>query len=304
MSIPYFDCHCDTAVELLRQGESLYKNSLHLDLERLGRFSKTAQVFAVCTTRFDSVEADAAMEKFKSEISANSDRISLCLSFADIEKAVAENKTAALLSVEGAEQYGCDVSGLDALYARGVRIIHPTWNFDNALSGAAADSGEGLTGQGREYIKKARSLGMMIDLSHISERGFWDALELEAGPMIAGHSDSHALCPAARNLTDAQFVALLKQGGGAGINLYPGFLGEKADIPTVIAHIERFLSLGGEKAVFLGCDLDGIDCTPEGINGVQDIEKLYEALLRENYPESLVQDVFWNNIYDVMRRAL
>lgn len=301
MKIPFFDCHCDTAVEMLQKNEGLRKNGLHVDLERLSAFSPSAQVFAVCTCKSDHSEADAAIIKLKDEITKNSDLISLCLSFEDIESAEKAHKTAALLSIEGGEQYGCSIDGL---YEMGVRIIHPTWNYDNALSGAAMGSGSGLTEQGREYIKKAQSIGILIDLSHISERGFWDTLEISQSPVIAGHSDSAAVCNAPRNLTDAQFTALVRQCGGAGINLYPHFLGLNTDIDAVVAHIEHFLSLGGEKSVFLGCDFDGIECTPEGISGVQDIEKLYDALLKRNYPEALVRDIFRNNIYEIMRKVL
>ena len=113
-----------------------------------------------------------------------------------------------------------------------------------------------------------------------------------------------SVCNVTRNLTDAQFTALVKQGGGAGINLYPEFLGLGCDIDAVFAHIEHFISLGGEKSVFLGCDLDGIEQMPKGISGVQDLGRIYEALLRHNYPERLARDIFRNNILRVMEKVL
>ena len=165
-------------------------------------------------------------------------------------------------------------------------------------------SGSGLTAQGREFVADAQEMGVALDMSHISERAFWDVLEIAEKPVIAGHSDAKALCEHPRNLSDRQFCALVQLGGGAGINLYPDFLGLSRDVDAVIAHIEHFLSLGGERAVFLGCDLDGIDKTPEGISGVQDLGKIYEAMLRRNYPEALVRRVFWDNLYDIMRKML
>lgn len=302
MSIPLFDCHCDTIVAAAHAGKSLRKNSLHLDLERLSNFSPSGQIFAICAVFLENekLSTDAYIAKLKNEINKNSDIVKLCLNSADIELAISERKIAAFISIEGAEQ----ISSLDEAYNAGVRIIHPTWNFDNNICGAAMGSGAGLTQYGKEFVIKAQELGIMLDMSHISERGFWDVLELVKRPVIAGHSNSKALCNHPRNISDMQFIALKDIGGGTGINLYPGFLGFGQDIDAVISHIEHFLSLGGEKAVFLGCDFDGIDTTPEGLNGVQDLEKLYNALLGRNYPEALIRDIFFNNIYEITRRTL
>ena len=302
MSIPYFDCHCDTVFRCLHEGGELRKNRFHLDLERLRHFECSAQVFAVCTeTMTDPVgKASEMLSLLGYELARNSDIARLCLSFDDIKKAAEENKIAALISLEGCEQ----VLSLEDAYARGVRILHPTWNFDNDLCGAAMASGSGLTRKGRDFIIRAQSMGFALDMSHISEKGFWDVLETAKKPVIAGHSNSKALCNVPRNLTDAQFSALVKFGGGAGINFCCDFLGFGRDIDAIAAHIEHFLSLGGEKSVFLGCDLDGIPCTPNGIDGVQSLGELYNTLLRRNYPEVLVRDIFWNNIYRIMEKML
>lgn len=166
------------------------------------------------------------------------------------------------------------------------------------------DSGTGLTEKGRQFVFHAQKLGILLDMSHISERGFWDTLEISTRPVIAGHSNSKTVCNVPRNLSDEQFSALVRQDGGAGINLYPEFLGLGHNIDAVFSHIEHFMSLGGEKAVFIGCDLDGIEYTPSGISGVQDLGKIYEMLLRHNYPEQLVQGIFRNNILKVMEKAL
>ena len=224
----------------------------------------------------------------------------LCLNFHDIKKAAGLGKIAAVISIEGCEQ----ISSLESAYQDGVRVLHPTWNFDNELCGAAVGSGRGLTEKGRAFVKKAQHMGFALDMSHISERGFWDTLEACEKPVIAGHSNAKALCNVPRNLTDEQFNALVTVGGGAGINLYPEFLGLGKDINALIAHIEHFLSLGGERSVFLGCDFDGIDSTPTGLDGVQKLDKLYNELLNRNYPEALVRALFWDNLYDIMEKML
>ena len=302
MSIPLFDCHCDTAVRVWLTGRSLRENSLHLDLMRLKKFSPAAQVFAVCTETLEDpqVKAAAVIRYVKEHIEMNSDIVKLCLNSHDIVSTMAGGKIAALLSVEGAEQ----IDDIEMAYALGVRVVHITWNFDNGLCGSVMGSGAGLSEKGRCFVKKAQELGVLLDTSHISQQGFWEVLEISRKPVIAGHSNTRALCPVPRNLSDEQFIALKNQGGGAGINLYPEFLGLGRDIDAVFAHIEHFMALGGEKAVFLGCDLDGIDEMPKGIHGVEDLGKIYEVLLRHNYPESLVRDVFINNIMNIMERVL
>lgn len=300
--IPLFDCHCDTISRVIAEGGSLRKNGFHTDLERLHKFAPCAQVFAVCAETLDRPveKADAMRRRLSQEIEENSDIVMLCLNFHDIKKAAESGKVAVFISIEGCEQ----ISSLESAYQNGVRVLHPTWNFDNELCGAAMGSGKGLTEKGRAFVKKAQHMGFALDMSHISERGFWDTLEACEKPVIAGHSNAKALCNVPRNLTDEQFNALVDVGGGAGINLYPEFLGLGKDINAVIAHIEHFLSLGGERSVFLGCDFDGIDSTPTGLDGVQKLDKLYNELLNRNYPEALVRALFWDNLYDIMEKML
>ncbi len=302
MSIPLFDCHCDTIVAAEYSGSGLRSNKHHLDLDRLAAYSPCAQVFAICTeTEHNAKEkAAAVLRKLKAELSANSDLVRLCLSASDLNDAVTSGKIAAFISIEGAEQ----ISSLQEAYDSGVRIIHPTWNFDNEYCGAAMASGNGLTEKGKAFVCDAQSMGILLDMSHISEQGFYDVLELANKPVIAGHSDSAAVCPNPRNLTDRQFEYLVKCGGGAGINFYPKFLGKNGDIDAIVAHIEHFLSLGGEHSLFLGCDLDGIETMPHGFSGVQDMGILYEALLKLNYAEDCVRDIFYNNLHDIIGRAL
>lgn len=300
--IGLFDCHCDTITRVCREGGQLKKNAFHIDLERLRRFTPCVQVFAVCTELEHNSAPEAAKElrMLRNEFDRNKGTVKLCLCSDDIGEAAKNGLLAALISVEGAEQ----IPDPEAAYAAGVRIIHPTWNYDNIYCGAALGSGKGLSEKGKELVRWAQEKGVALDLSHISERGFWDVMEIARRPVIAGHSDAGALCDNPRNLTNDQFTALVKLGGGAGINLYPEFLGLTRDIDAAIAHMEHFLSLGGERSVFLGCDFDGIEITPAGLSQVTDLEKLYEALLRKNYSEVLVNDIFFNNAYEIMRKML
>lgn len=298
--IPYFDAHCDTVVA----NRSIEKNGGHLDLERLSRFAPCGQIFAVCCPEDMPAGYEKYLPKLLRQIN-DSGLASLCLSAADIKNAAGEGKVAAVIAVEGAEHFGCTVDGLKRAYDMGVRSVNITWNFDNALSGAAMASGSGLTALGRDFVRAAQEMGVIIDVSHLSERGFWDVMEIAEKPVYASHSDSLAVCnDFPRNLTDEQFIALRDCGGGTGINLCADFLGHGRDMDAVLRHLEHFLELSGERSVFLGTDFDGIDETPKGISGAQDMPKLYEELLRRNYPEGLVRDIFYNNVLGILESAL
>ncbi len=297
--IPYFDAHCDTATEC----DSIEQNHGQLDAKRLSAFSPSAQIFAICYTKDMSARCAKRLPELKREIDA-SKTLKLCRCADDIRGAEKEGKTAALIAIEGAEHFDCSLNGLRKAYELGVRSVNITWNYDNDLSGAAMASGAGLSSRGGEFVFAAQELGVILDMSHISERAFWQVMELSKKPVYASHSDSAALCPAKRNLTDDQFSALVKCGGGAGVNMYSDFIGLENDVDSVIAHIEHFLSLGGEHAVFLGTDFDGIEASPAGISGAEDMSTLYEALLRRNYPEGLVRDIFYYNLLYILERAL
>ena len=297
--IPCFDAHCDTVTAVLERGGSLLRNDYQLDLERLSKYAPAAQVFAVWGGRYEEKAALLKAELGRSGLGR------ICRSIAEVRKTAAQGRIAALLSLEGMEQLGCDVERLRRAHEEdGLIMANLCWNSDNALCGSAMDGGGGLTAAGRGFVRAAQEMGVAVDLSHASERAFWDTLEVSTRPVLASHSDAAALCSDfPRNLTDAQFTALAEQGGGAGINLCPDFLGLTRDVDAVCAHVEHFLALGGERAVFLGTDLDGIDDTPHGLEGAQDLGKIYEALLRRNHPESLVRDIFWNNLADILERA-
>ena len=305
MPIPLFDSRSDTVHMALRQKKHLRENDMQLDLLRGGAFAPRGQVFSIWgDPKREQPMFDAVISFWERELAENGDLLAHCRSAADIRAAVSAGKCAALLSIEGAEQIGCSVEKLREAHARGVSIIHLCWNWDNVLTGSATDGQGGLTAEGRAFAREVCRLGMVIDLSHISERGFWDVLELTDGPVLAGHSDAAGICAHPRNLTDEQFAALALRGGVAGLNLSPRFIGLGSDIDAVVAHAEHFLALGGEKAVCLGTDLDGVYELPAGLTGIQDFGKLYEAMLRKNWTEAQVQDIFFGNLNAFLERAL
>lgn len=282
----------------------------HLDLERTRKFGRYAQFFA-CFGSPEDMPGRSLWEVFQEEASlfrremeANAGLIRFCRTGAEAEAAFAEGKSAAFLSAEGAELLDCDLEKLRTAHAMGVRAVNLTWNHPNALSGTnAAEQDRGLSEQGRAFVREMDRLGMLVDVSHLSDTGFWDVMEVSTRPVIATHSNSRAVFFDPRNLTDEQFTAIIDKNGVAGLNMYAGFLGVAPDLDTVVAHLERFLSLGGEQNVALGGDWDGCSCLPRGINGIQDMDKLYEALLRRNYSETLVQGLFHTNLMRVVNEV-
>jgi len=319
MRLPLFDAHCDTLSAMQAYGKSLWQNDLHVDLCRGRRYAPWAQFFAI----FGLLEAapsaggldfpiwasgeacfTAQYALFQEVLLANRDHMVFCRTAAEAEGATREGKVAAFLSVEGAELLDCGLERLTEAHGLGVRMVTLTWNRKNALSGTNLEvKDQGLTELGREFVRKCEALGVIVDVSHLSEPGFWDVAEEMKRPFVASHSNATAVFPHSRSLTDAQFLAIVKARGVAGLNLYSAFVGADPDVDKAIAHIEHFLSLGGEKSVAIGADLDGCDSLPRGVAGIQDLEKLAEGLLRRNYTEALVADVFYQNLFRVVREV-
>ena len=200
------------------------------------------------------------------------------------------------MSLEGGEPIK-SADDLKKLYAMGIRMIAPTWNFSNQLaSGIMEDTDTGLTPLGREIITEMDRLGIILDLSHISEKSFFEASECTKRPLVASHSNLRSVAFHKRNLTDEQFMVIKNSGGVCGINLYPPFFGE--DISRLKDHIDRFLALGGENNIALGCDFDGVDDLPNGISGVQDLEKIIKSL---PYSEKIKEKLTHKNFLRVIK---
>lgn len=305
--IDIFDGHCDTVSRRYEQGGGFWENDGHLDLKRTRKFGRYAQFFALfgdeTTTPglplWELCQREYAV--FQREFQANRDFMTPCRTGSQAQAAFQAGKTAAFLSVEGAELLDCDLARLEQAHAMGVRAVNLTWNHANALSGSVAEEpGRGLTDQGRAFVRRMETLGMLVDVSHISDPGFWDVAEMARKPFFASHSNARAVFPAQRNLTDGQFTAIIECRGVAGLNLFSDFLGDDPDLDTAVGHIEHFWALGGEKNVSLGGDWDGISAMPRGLTGIWDMDRLYERLLQKNHHEALVRGVFYDNLMRVV----
>ena len=319
-----FDLHCDTLYECCETGKHLRENDLHVNRAAAQRYDHYAQFFALfCGARAPSEElakgrdclldlpADMRLEHMlqtaRREFNANADWLMFCRSAEDFRRAADAGKAAAFLSVEGAELLPDRPDALDFAYDAGIRLITLTWNYRSRFGcSCAVDQGEGLTAAGMQLVRDCAAKGIIVDVSHLSEKGFWDVCETMDGPFVASHSDARALCRHPRNLTDRQFAEIVRRGGLAGINLYTPFLVCQSDlvIDDAIRHIEHFLDLGGEQALALGCDFDGCDRLPAGIGGLGDMYRLADRMLALGYPARTVDALFYDNAAAFIGRML
>lgn len=305
-----FDGHCDTAIELWRQEQSLRSNSLAVSLERAERLDGYAQFFAFCTvwleTRMPHTEHFArALDYFTEQLRENEDRITLCRTMREADAAMAAGRAAAFLAIEGAEAVREDPGLLEAAYEKGVRMVSLVWNLPNSLSGSC-QTGEGLSEKGKDFFRRAQRLGMLVDVSHLSEKGFWDMAELAEKPIVASHSDDFAVCPHPRNLTDAQFRAICDLDGTVGLNLYGPFLTQEKTptLDDLRRHLDHFLTLGGEGHLALGADLDGCEILPEDFAAVDDYNALGDYLVKTGYSDETIQNLFCNSLRKVVTTCI
>ena len=310
MTIAYFDAHCDTVSRIARfPGRHLTERTGQWDLDRLFRAvpeGPKAQFFAIF---HDSMlpgtrhALENQLSVFQGECLRYADRIMHCRTAEDAECAFAQGKLAAFLSVEGGELLDCSTDRLQWAYDKGVRAVNPTWNHANALSGSNKDDTKrGLSAQGRAFVQKMNELGMIVDVSHLSDPGFWDVIELTTKPIMASHSNARDVFFHTRNLTDSQFTAIIKNQGIVGLNCHSPFLSEgKTTMDDLLRHLEHFLALGGEKTVALGGDWDGGITPPEGMGGCWSWTDFHEYLAKRNYSEQLLRDLFFNNLMRTVR---
>ena len=301
------DLHCDTFFELMRrEGEELRENSLCVDLRKLKHAGSMVQMFAcfLYAEEFKEIGGyskayERALEIItyaKEQFDKNDDTISLVRNWEEVEHNTCVGKMSAILTIEEGGILEGDISRLEHLYQEGIRLMTLTWNYENCIGYPNKMSG-GLKSFGIEVVKRMNELGMLIDVSHLSDQGFWDVIEYSSKPIVASHSNARSICNHARNLTDEMIKALAEQGGIAGINFYPYFVRENGvssadDLAEHVAHMYR---VGGEDCIAIGTDFDGFD---EGVTEIEHIGEMnlfYEAIKRKGFTERQIEKIWYQN---------
>jgi len=311
-----FDGHCDTILEVMNHKRTLGRRSStgHLDIPRMKEGGVDVQFFAVFIE--DIYKPDRSLKRtlqlidcFYREIEKNQNDISLVVNYNQIEEANKTGKIAAVLSIEGGEAIEGDLGVLRVLYKLGVRLLTLTWNQRNQIADGIGEyrTGSGLTELGLKVIDEMNDLGMLIDVSHLSETGFWDVIKRSKAPIVASHSNCYTLCPHLRNLKDEQIKTLTDKGGVIGITFVPNFLTQekrKTTVEDVVKHIDYLVGKAGVDYVGLGSDFDGTDALPLGLEGVDKVPNITKELLDRDYKEKDIKKILGGNFLRVFKEVV
>lgn len=302
-----FDAHNDTLLKLVESPEHYDLATLtnsHVDLEKMNQGQLSVQIFAVFTPRrylhgMALHKALQMIDHFWQNMERYPKELFPILWREEFTKVGSNQGIGSILSLEGGEPLQGEIGNLRNFFRLGVRALSLTWNNRNDLAdGVGEDSANsGLSDFGRQVIEEMNRLGMIVDVSHLSEKGFWEVIKLSKTPIIASHSNAASLCPHPRNLTDQQIKAIADQGGVIGVNFYPRFLTNDihATLDDVIEQIIYLLKVGGSESVGLGSDFDGISDVPSGLEDVSTLPKIALALKKRGISSPTIEKVMGEN---------
>ena len=316
------DMHCDTLYEMEKNHLSLSENNLNIDLKKMEEGDYLLQNFAIFTELKKTADpVDHVMkciDYFYQEMRKNKDKIQLVTTYDEIMENTHNGVMSALLTIEEGAVIHEDLSYLRNYYRLGVRMVALSWNHVNGLTYPNFDMNDdtygyhtyddvhGLTDAGKAYIKEMEDLGMIIDVSHMSDRCFYDVLDVVKKPFVASHSNARAVCPHARNMSDDMILKLAHRGGVMGLNYAAGFLGENAEksrIEDMVKHILYIKDLAGIDCIGLGSDFDGISQNLEMKNASY-LPRLEKALRDAGLTTEEIEKVFYKNVLRVYREVL
>ena len=326
-----FDLHCDTLSELRRaemrgDGQTFARNNGHIDLEKLEKGDYMLQCFAAFVNLADPtpgadplVTALEEIDVFKRMMERYSDRIAPVYRPEDIRKNAEAGKISGMLTIEEAGCCKGSLGVLRRLQELGVRMMTLTWNYPNELAAPNANPGgplvanteTGLTERGFAFLEEMERLHITADVSHLSDKGFWDIANHSTRPFAASHSNCRALSPHNRNLTDEMIRALAEKGGIAGLNYCASFVDAdsahpklcRSTVERLAKHAAHFKQVGGIEVISLGSDFDGIGGQHE-LETAADMPLLAEALRREGFTEDEVEAIYWRNAYRFFKNNL
>lgn len=313
--VPYIDLHCDTLYEAWckkRQNISDFPQAM-VDVNRLQQGGCMAQFFAIFMLQEDD------QEKYQTNISDDDYISSLTEIFrnsttafagnlSEIQRNQQQSKLSGLLTLEDGRAVDGSMEKLEMFYEMGIRLISLTWNYANCFgfpnSFDPDAMAKGLTEFGKDAVVRMQELGMLVDVSHLSDGGFWDVAELCKKPFVASHSNCRSLSPHPRNLTDEMIKTLADHGGIMGLNFCPEFLtsditNKESRIEDMLRQLRHMVNIGGEDIAAIGTDLDGIDGDLE-IGRAEDMPKLFEAMDRAGFSDRLIEKIAWKNAWRVL----
>ncbi|MBQ7840024.1 MAG: dipeptidase [Lachnospiraceae bacterium] len=326
------DMHCDTISELLEHkkiGWTLADNDMHLRLDKMEAGDYLLQNFALFVNLGRPTDPyEQAMilaDCFDEQMKQFGDRISQVRSFADIEKNRAEGKISAMLTIEEGGVCKGSLEKLRKFYDRGVRMMTLTWNYPNEIGHPNAPMSDnieadpdystpevkkGLTELGIDFVEEMQKMGMIVDVSHLSDAGFWDVVKYTKKPFVASHSNARAVCKNVRNLTDEMIRALAEKGGVTGLNFCSEFLEDfqngirpAGTISSVVDHAKHIVNVGGIECLGLGSDFDGITTHAE-LTGGDKLPLLDDALAKGGFSAAQREKIFSGNVLRLYKEVL
>ena len=312
------DLHCDTLYELmgLPEGITLRNNPCDVDIEGLKKSGMVVQFFACYVDGLSYPNWDQAylavmqmLDRLEAEQCSDLRQV---FSYSEITRNIGHGRISAVAAVEEGGILNGDLSRLTKLYDRGVRLITLTWNYENCIgypnSPDDYEMSEGLKTFGFQVIEEMNRLGMLIDVSHLSEGGFWDCINHSKAPICASHSNARTLCDHPRNLTDDMLMALADNGGIVGLNFVPDFLNPNilATSRDIALHAKHMIHVAGEDVVAIGGDLDGFknQRREDWVGHVSQMEVLWPHFKKVGITERQIDKICFGNANRVMKEVL
>jgi membrane dipeptidase len=323
------DLHNDWPLQFRRVAEGKKPDTSHTGAARL-RAGGVNAVFLAAYVPAQYAKTKGAAARYAQEqidlireriVPQNPGAFVFARTASEIEAARTEGKIAVSIGIEGGHAIEDSLERLRAFYASGVRYMTLTHSNTNGWADSSGDAGKpggnrhgGLSPHGEKVVREMNRLGMMVDISHVSDETFWDVMRVTTAPVIASHSSCRALTNHSRNMTDEMIRAVGKNGGVVHINFACDFINEdirkaskaqkkkmRATIDDVVAHIDHAVKLAGDEAVGIGSDFDGIDCAPLGLEDVSKFPNLTRVLLERGYTAEQIARIYGGNTLRVMR---
>jgi membrane dipeptidase len=309
------DAHIDTLSKMLKFGWKTLADipaDSHVTSARLRKSNVGVAVFAIFTEKYDRTLTPVArtlrmIDMAHSIAASNSDWLELAVNSKEIVQALKRGKIAMLLSIENGIAIGNDLGLLRNYHRLGIRMMSIAWNHRNPLGDGVGrfNARRGLTPFGREAIAEMERLGMLVDVSHLNEKTFWDVAEAARNPIVATHSNAKSVCGSPRNLNDSQIRAISANGGFIGLNFCSAFLNDSGEgaIDDIVKHAVHIASVGGIETLAIGSDFDGIENPPKGLEHIGKIGKLIAPLEKAGFSSSEIDAISHRNFLRVFRKV-